>query len=387
MLVIFFLSIGCFFLFLFSLRLLVVKTAKPFLNTLLFIWIFVRFHQVLCLYLVETGYIVQIPFILRFSFPLYYAVPACVFLYINSLINNKNKLSSIDYLHFIPVILAIIEIYPWYFSPSINTDLLVAELVKTKNMAIIDDTGFMPASFHYWFKNILLMVYLCLSWRVLFRSEIMNIKGWAPSKKTWIILILTTITFIQFNLFIRGFSQNNVLLINQYPLAYQFSLGFGFMVYFSILYFLIINPKLFYEYLIVYKVYHSQDTTSTISLVKNRSKVNSSVPEKDSGAVLENIILTNKLFLNPRLNLMDLAQASSMSIHKCSRLINTTYGIGAPDWFNKFRVDYFIETYPKKCNAKTIDAIALESGFSSRATFYRAFKKEKGMMPSDFFKT
>ena len=231
------------------------------------------------------------------------------------------------------------------------------------------------------------MVYLCLSWRVLFRSEIMNIKGWAPSKKTWIILILTTITFIQFNLFIRGFSQNDVLLINQYPLAYQFSLGFGFMVYFSILYFLIINPELFYEYLIVYKVYHSQDTTSTISLVKNRSKVNSSVSEKDSGAVLENIILTNKLFLNPRLNLMDLAQASSMSIHKCSRLINTTYGIGAPDWFNKFRVDYFIQTYPKKCNAKTIDAIALESGFSSRATFYRAFKKEKGMMPSDFFKT
>jgi AraC-like DNA-binding protein len=67
-------------------------------------------------------------------------------------------------------------------------------------------------------------------------------------------------------------------------------------------------------------------------------------------------------------------------------LINATYGIGAPDWFNKFRIDYFIESYPAKCSVKTIDAIALESGFSSRATFYRAFKKEKGMMPSEFFK-
>ena len=387
MLVIFFLSIGCFFLFLFSLRLLVVKTAKPFLNTLLFIWIFVRFHQVLCLYLVETGYIVQIPFILRFSFPLYYAVPACVFLYINSLINNKNKLSPIEYLHFIPAILAIIEIYPWYFSSSINTDLLVAELVKTKNIAIIDDTGFMPASFHYWFKNILLMVYLCLSWRVLFRSEIMNIKGWAPSKKTWIILILTTVTLSHFNLFIRGFSQNGILFITQYPLAYQFSLSFGFMILLGFLYFLTINPKLLYGYLIFEKEYPLQTTESTFVPIKNGSKVISSISEKDSGAVLENIILTNKLFLNPRFNLMDLAQASSMSIHKCSRLINTTYGIAAPDWFNKFRVDYFIQTYPKKCNAKTIDAIALESGFSSRATFYRAFKKEKGMIPSDFFKT
>jgi AraC-like DNA-binding protein len=33
----------------------------------------------------------------------------------------------------------------------------------------------------------------------------------------------------------------------------------------------------------------------------------------------------------------------------------------------------------------SIDAIALESGFSSRTTFYRAFKKEKGMIPSDYF--
>ena len=49
-----------------------------------------------------------------------------------------------------------IEIYPWYFSLSLNTDLLVVELVNTKNMAIIDDTGFMPSSFNYWFRYSLL---------------------------------------------------------------------------------------------------------------------------------------------------------------------------------------------------------------------------------------
>ena len=324
MLSLFFLSTICFFLILFALRLLLVKTAKPLLNAILFIWVIVRLHQVLCVLLVETGYIIHIPFILRFAFPLYYVAPACVFLYINALVNNRSKLSPIEYLHFIPAILAMIEIYPWFFSPSINTNLLVAELVKTKNMAIITDTGYLSASFHHWFRYSLLLIYLSLSWRILFRSKLMGIKEGDQSKKILMIAGLTAITLSHFNLFISEYSQNGILFINQYPLAAQFSSWFGIAVWVCFLYFLI---------------------------------------------------------------MMDLARASSIGIHKCSRLIKTAYGIGALDWFNKIRIDYFIQTYPAKCNIKTIEAIALESGFSSRSTFYRAFKKEKGMMPSEFFKT
>ena len=386
MLSLFFVSTICSFLVLVALRLLLKKTAQPLLRTILFLWVFVRFHQLFSFCLVETGYITQIPFFLRFAVPLYYVAPACIFLYTNALIHNKKKLSSIEYLHFIPAILAIIEIYPWYFSPSLDTDLLLAELVNTKNMAIIDDTGFMPASFHYWFRYSLLFVYLSLSWRALFRSKLMVIKGMNQPKKTLLILGLTAITLSHINLFIREFSQNGVLFINQYPLASQISLWFGIAVWFSFIYLIFINPKLLYGYFIFDKEYPSQNAKSTIFSVKNRSEVISFVSEDDSGLILENIILKDKLFLNPKFNLMDLAQASSMSIHKCSRLINATYGIGAPDWFNKFRIEYFIESYPAKCSVKTIDAIALESGFSSRATFYRAFKKEKGMMPSEFFK-
>ena len=387
MLSLFFLSVVCFFLFLFALRLLFVKTAHPLLNILLFLWVFVRLHQILCIILVDTGYIINIPFFLRFSFPLYYVTPACVFLYINALVHNKTKLSAIEYLHFIPAILAIIEIYPWFFSTSINTNLLVAELVKTKNMAIITDTGYLSASFHHWFRYSLLLIYVSLAWRVLFRSKLMDNKGGDHSKKTLIIMGLTAITLSHFNLFISEYSQNGVLFINQYPLAAQFSSWFGIAVWFSLLYFLIINPKLLYGYFIFDKEYQSQTNGLKFSPEKNTIKLIPSFLEKDSVSALENIMLKDKLFLNPRFNLMDLAQASSMSIHKCSRLINTAYGIGAPDWFNRFRIDYFIQSYPGKCNIKTIDAIALESGFSSRATFYRAFKKEKGMMPSEFFKS
>jgi AraC-like DNA-binding protein len=120
---------------------------------------------------------------------------------------------------------------------------------------------------------------------------------------------------------------------------------------------------------------------------KNRIEINSSPSERDSVIFLEDIMLREKFFLLPNQDLivMSLAQASNLSVHKCSRLINVTHRISFPDWVNKFRVEYFIQSFSEKCATKTIDAIALESGFSSRTTFYRAFKKEIGMMPSDYF--
>jgi AraC-like DNA-binding protein len=98
-------------------------------------------------------------------------------------------------------------------------------------------------------------------------------------------------------------------------------------------------------------------------------------------------MLKEKFFLLPKHDLIirSLAKASSLPVQKCSRLINITLGMSFPDWVNKFRIDYFIQSFPEKCTAKTIDAIALESGFSSKTTFYRAFKKQIGMMPSDYF--
>jgi AraC-like DNA-binding protein len=97
-------------------------------------------------------------------------------------------------------------------------------------------------------------------------------------------------------------------------------------------------------------------------------------------------MLHEKLFLNIEFELYELANRSNLTIHECSRIINKCQDTSVPDWINKYRIDYFIETFPKKSPYMTVDAIALEAGFSSRSSFYRAFKKQKKMMPSDFFR-
>jgi YesN/AraC family two-component response regulator len=82
---------------------------------------------------------------------------------------------------------------------------------------------------------------------------------------------------------------------------------------------------------------------------------------------------------------MDLANSFNIPIHKCSALINNYIRKYFRDWINQYRIGYFIQSYPNKSEKLTIDAIVLESGFSSMTTFYRAFKKETGKMPLDYF--
>ena len=96
-------------------------------------------------------------------------------------------------------------------------------------------------------------------------------------------------------------------------------------------------------------------------------------------------MIHEKPFLNSDFQILDLAHYFKIPTHQCSAMINNLIGKNFRDWINSHRVDYFIKTYPQKSPKLTIDAIAFESGFSSMTTFYRAFKKETGRMPSTYF--
>lgn len=379
-----FISAGCIVLFFFVIRLLISRKVSPLVSNLLLIWILSRFFELLSFYLIETGLIIHAPYLLRISFPLLYAAPASIYLYVNSLIHNRTKLRRIDYLHFIPAVLAFIDLYPWYFSPAINWNEIVVELIKTKDQSIINNAGFLPASFHFWLRPLLFFSYLSLSWLALMRSQIIQIKGWNNSLKIWLVLALSVTTLITTCLFLISIAKNTRVYNLQLPLSESLIIWFGSITGFSCLYIIFSKPTLLYEYLII------DGKSKLISKVSNfaNKKENNAVSdsEKDSMSVLADIMLHEKLFLNSEFELYELAKRSNLTLIECSKLINNSQNISVRDWVNKFRIEYFIETYPKKSCTLTVDAIALEAGFSSRATFYRAFKKEKSMMPSEFFR-
>lgn len=64
--------------------------------------------------------------------------------------------------------------------------------------------------------------------------------------------------------------------------------------------------------------------------------------------------------------------------------IRRYYDMSISEYINNLRLAYARELLANPSNKDTIEAIAIESGFSSRATFHRLFKERNGMTPDDF---
>lgn len=94
-----------------------------------------------------------------------------------------------------------------------------------------------------------------------------------------------------------------------------------------------------------------------------------------------------ELFLQPELTLRELAEATQTSEKKLSYLLNQNLDTNFYELLNKYRVEKFKSVVTKKENQKlSIVGIALNCGFPSKSSFYRAFKSNVGTSPSAYIK-
>ena len=89
-----------------------------------------------------------------------------------------------------------------------------------------------------------------------------------------------------------------------------------------------------------------------------------------------------KLYLNENLRLLDLAERLNISSHLLSHVINEKLNCNFYEFVNNYRIDtakkLLIETDNK------ILAVALDSGFTNKASFNRTFQKFVNMPPSEY---
>jgi AraC-like DNA-binding protein len=141
-----------------------------------------------------------------------------------------------------------------------------------------------------------------------------------------------------------------------------------------------------------------QPTTINFDKTKNPKEpkeIPQSKPETERGVTnlnqknvrkLHDLMQNERLYLQSDLNLHQLAQHLNLNSSQLSATINKGFDQNFNDYINGLRIEAFIEKYQSD-SAKhlTMLAVAYDSGFNSKATFNRAFKKNKGVTPKTFF--
>lgn len=100
---------------------------------------------------------------------------------------------------------------------------------------------------------------------------------------------------------------------------------------------------------------------------------------------LEFLMKEKKSYTNPDLKIADLATMLHTTAHTLSYLFNQHLNRNYYDYVNDYRISEFKRLVEKDEYAKyTLSALAELCGFSSRASFFRSFKKATGITPNEY---
>jgi len=90
-------------------------------------------------------------------------------------------------------------------------------------------------------------------------------------------------------------------------------------------------------------------------------------------------------FLDPKLNLKEFAARCKLPQKTVSQYLNQGLNKSFHDYVNGYRIEAFKErVVTAKEKNRTLEGLAYDCGFNSRATFSRIFKKNTGMTPTEY---
>ena len=107
--------------------------------------------------------------------------------------------------------------------------------------------------------------------------------------------------------------------------------------------------------------------------------IHSALPDSTANEIakqIEQLMSSQQLFLNDKLTLTELAKALEMKSHTISQVINQQMKTNFYKLVNGYRVQHAADLLENDQINWSIERIALESGFSNRVTFNKAFKEQ-----------
>lgn len=318
--------------------------ANLFLSIFLFAYSFNLFNA----YLIESGYMLHVKFLMGTSMPFQFLVGPTFFLYVTHILRSNSTFRKVDWFHFTPAIVAAIVASPYYLKPAIEKVAYVSE--PAVNLPI-------ERAWYFGFQLFITTVYLILASR-LFQAAKGKYEGWLWLKNTQTALwVLTGIYAVTSPLF---------FILDDYLVEIRSFFYLSISLFIHLVGFLMLRE-------------------SHILGRIGRSKPELSLDRELITALKQKItsfMTEHKPWLNSDFTLREMSTAIESNSLYTSTVLNQTFGMNFNDFVNGYRVDYAKELLNR--DEFKLFAVALESGFANKNSFNRVFKKLTGLTPSQY---
>jgi AraC-like DNA-binding protein len=277
-----------------------------------------------------------------------------LYLYIESLLKVNFSLRKQDWLHALPFVIAMIFSILIFRHYEVFHIWLFPERIYFTAFILIQNMAYCIATFRILHLN-----------GLTFKSFLSYIDD---SKLAWVLFFICgyiILWSVQFQIFIIW----DVLQSASWcPYGMGLYFSSGFLLFNAMVYIGLKRPETFYQT----KKYKG-------SYLKSSEK-------EQYQKKLISLMHQEKLYLNPNLSLMEIAQKLDILPRYASQIINETFQYNFYDFVNKYRIEESKRLLSQQDQSLNIIGIALDVGFNSKSTFNTAFKKHTGITPKEFKK-
>lgn len=391
----YFIFSGSGLLILFAIHLLTTRQGNIFLNRLLSFLYISRAVQNILFVTLSQGPTVYSSFIFGINPAVSFLSPIICYLYIKGFIRDETKLKKWEWLHFIPALLVLINMFP-FFSLSAGDKLTFINNFKGTQLAAAHIKVIVPLSTIFLMRSIVFLGYMFFAWKIFIEATKSKSVHLIPVQKLWLAFLLCIITvFHLITFFVTFYVVSNNIPIGVLLSVKLFSTTLSVLMLLYIFY-PIFQPVVLFGHLIVKPITQlpliALNDNSTVLLTQDAA-----ITETPKNALLtdEQILYYEKLFegsmkanqfyLDPEITIGKFSELLNIPKHHCSFFLNQTANKSFRAFINHYRIKYFLELHAKHSKELTNEALSVQAGFTTRSTFIAAFKKETGFTPSEYF--
>jgi AraC-like DNA-binding protein len=368
------------------------KQGNQLINKLLGLAFFIQFIQTAMFVFTQNGDIDALYWALPLNSVMQLLFPVFLYLYFYCFTNDKTSLSPIHFIHFLPGVLFSFDTLSWFATDKQGVLLFLNDVIESKQFLSTNPFSFVPETLQHPIRRGVGMLYTSVIWYTI-------IKGFAGQswniQKKWVFFLATILTFnqvlqtVQYVILVKNTMQLSAVPVGDLTLT-----PIHIIIMIVLLFVLFYEPRLLYGHILISDKWKNNRDAAVHPVISDTTKPEETpkkapIDEERVELYLEvmiGLMDKKKPYLNPEYQISNLSSDLGIPVHHCSYVLNYHMGKGFRDWVNGYRVKYFLQQLPLKRGTKTIEAIAMESGFKNVTTFYNTFKKETGQLPKEHTK-